>query len=88
MQEGREVGGDIVRGLGFSGVDVCPPGLLFLASLEVGGWTPQRLRRVDGSILLLTGREPTFEEALDWFQFAYTVDRASAYVAPESTVLA
>ena len=37
---------------------------------------------------LLTGRETPFEEALNWLKFAYTVDRAGAYVAPESTVLA
>ena len=36
---------------------------------------------------LLTGREPPFEAALDWLQFAYTADRAGAYVAPVSTVL-
>ena len=37
---------------------------------------------------LLTGKENPFKEALDWSQFAYTVDRADAYVAPASTVLA
>ena len=37
---------------------------------------------------LLTGREPPLEEALDWLQFAYTADRASAYVAPASMILA
>ena len=37
---------------------------------------------------LLTVREPPFEEALDWLQFAYTADQAGAYVDPESTVLA
>ena len=37
---------------------------------------------------LLTGQEPPFEEALDWLQFAYTVERSVAYVAPASMVLA
>ena len=37
---------------------------------------------------LLTVREPPFEEALDWLKFAYTADRAGAYVAPASTALA
>ena len=41
-----------------------------------------------GLFPLLTGREPPFEEALDWLQFTYTVDQAGAYVAPVSTVLA
>ena len=40
-----------------------------------------------GLFPLLTGREPPFESALDWLQFAYTADRAGAYVAPASTVL-
>ena len=35
----------------------------------------------------LTGQEPPFEEALNWLQFAYTVDRAGAYVVPASTAL-
>ena len=35
----------------------------------------------------LTSRETPFEEALNWLQFAYTADRAGAYVAPASTVL-
>ena len=35
---------------------------------------------------LLTGQQPPFEAALDWLQFAYTADRAGAYVAPASTV--
>ena len=37
---------------------------------------------------LIMGREPPFEEALDWLQFTYTADRADAYVAPASKVLA
>ena len=40
-----------------------------------------------GLFSLLTGRDPPFETALDWLQFAYTVDRAGAYVAHASTVL-
>ena len=36
---------------------------------------------------LLTGLDPPFESALNWLQFAYTADRAGAYVAPASTVL-
>ena len=40
-----------------------------------------------GLFLLLTSQEPPFEAALDWLQFAYTADRAGAYVAPASTVL-
>ena len=35
---------------------------------------------------MISGQEPPFEEALDWLQFAYTADRAKAYVAPASTV--
>ena len=41
-----------------------------------------------GLFPLLTGREPPFEEALNWLQFAYTTDRVGAYVAPASTLLA
>ena len=37
---------------------------------------------------MLTSREPPFKEALYWLQFAYTVDRSVAYVAPASTALA
>ena len=36
---------------------------------------------------MLTSREPPFEAALDWLQFAYTTDQGWAYVAPASTVL-
>ena len=50
MQEGRKVGGDGVSGLGFPEVDVCPPGLHFLASSEGGGRTTQIIRVVDGSV--------------------------------------
>ena len=41
-----------------------------------------------GLFPLLNVREPPFEEALDWLNFPYTADRAGAYVAPASTVLA
>ena len=34
-----------------------------------------------------TSQEPPFEDALDWFQFAYTTNWAADHVAPESTVL-
>ena len=37
---------------------------------------------------MITGKEPPFEEALDWMQLAYTVDQAGAYVAPAFTVIA
>ena len=40
------------------------------------------------SFFMLTVQEPTFREALDWFQFAYNVDRSGAYMAPASTVFA
>ena len=40
-----------------------------------------------GLYLLLTGREPPFEVALDWLQFVYTADREGADVAPAPTVL-
>ena len=40
-----------------------------------------------GLFPMLTGWEPPFEEALNWLQFVYTVDRARDYVAPASTVL-
>ena len=50
MLEGHEVGGDGVRGLGLTGVNVCPLGLRALASLEGGGRTPQRLRDVNGYV--------------------------------------
>ena len=36
---------------------------------------------------MLTGQEPPFEASLNWLQFAYTANRAGAYVAPASTVL-
>ena len=41
-----------------------------------------------GLFPLLTGQHPPFKEALDRLKFAYTTDRAGAYVAPASTVLA
>ena len=50
MQEGLEVGGDGVLGLGLPGVDVRPPGLRVLAYLKGGGRIPQRLRGVDESV--------------------------------------
>ena len=40
-----------------------------------------------GLFPLLNGRELPFEAALDFLQFAYTADKAGAYVAPASTVL-
>ena len=42
---------------------------------------------MQGLFPLLTGQYPPFEEALDLLQFAYTMYRAGAYVAPSSTVL-
>ena len=36
---------------------------------------------------MLTSRETPFEASLDWLQFAYTDQRAGAYVTPVSTVL-
>ena len=85
MQEFREVGGYRVCGLGFPGVDVRPPGLHVLASSD----RPLNVFEASvGMFPLLTGQEPTFKKALDWFQFAYTADRAGAYVVPASRVLA
>ena len=40
-----------------------------------------------GLFPVLTGRELTFEEAIDWFQFIYTADQVGAYVAQASMVL-
>ena len=40
-----------------------------------------------GLFPLLNGRKPPFGAALDFLQFAYTADRAGAYVAPASMVL-
>ena len=40
-----------------------------------------------GLFPLMTGREPPFEAALDWLQFAYKADRAGDYVAHASRVL-
>ena len=37
---------------------------------------------------MITGREPSLDATLDWVQFVYTANRAGAYVAPASTVLA
>ena len=48
---------------------------------------PNVFEELAGLSPLPTGREPPFEAALDWLQFAYTADRAGAYVAPASTVL-
>ena len=45
-------------------------------------------KALTGLFSLLTGQEPPFEEAIDWFQFTYTVDRSGAYVVHMSTVLA
>ena len=50
MWEGREVGGDRVRGIGMPGVDVHPTGLHVLASSEGAGRTPQRLQGVGRSV--------------------------------------
>ena len=41
-----------------------------------------------GFFPMLTGREPPFEDALDWSKLAYTANREGAYVVTESTVLA
>ena len=40
-----------------------------------------------GFFPMLTGREPPFEEALDWLQFSYTKYHEGGYVAPASKVL-
>ena len=36
---------------------------------------------------ILVGQAPSFEETINWLQFAYTTDRTGAYVAPASTFL-
>ena len=36
---------------------------------------------------ILVGQATSFEETLDWLQFAYTAERTGAYVAPVSMVL-
>ena len=40
-----------------------------------------------GLFTMFTSREHSFEETLNWLQFAYTADQAGDYVAPASTVL-
>ena len=75
-------------------MDLASQGLTF-SPPDCADWLIQReaegplnvFKASKGLFPLLTGREPPFEETLDWLQFAYTADRAGAYVAPASTVL-
>ena len=61
---------------------VSPDGadLLLGSALNIAEFSQKRLP-------LLIGWVPTFEEAIDWLQFAYTADRTGDYVAPASTFL-
>ena len=34
---------------------------------------------------MMSNREPSYEEALNWIQSAFTVDTKGQYVAPENT---
>ena len=69
-------------------VCICPLGLRVLASLE-GEWGPVNVFEVSlGLFPILTGQELPFKAAIDWLKFTYTADRAGAYVAPASMVLA
>ena len=87
MQEG-------VKSAGTEYVELACRGLAFVP-LYCASWILQReadrplnvFKASTGLFPLLTGQDPPFEEALDWLQFANTVDRAGAYVVPASTVL-
>ena len=69
IQEDREVGRDGLCGLVFTVVDIFPP--------DCASWILRRevvgpinvFEALTGLFPLLTGREPPFEEALDWLQF-------------------
>ena len=84
-----------VKTAGTEYVELACRGLTFVPP-DYASWILQReayrplniFEASKGLFYLLTSREPPFEEDLDWLQFAYTADRAGAYVAPESTVLA
>ena len=76
-------------------IDLACRGLAFIPS-DCAAWLLRReaygivnvFEASAGLFPILTGQDPPFEAALDWFQFAYTADQAGAYVAPVSTVLA
>ena len=70
------------RGLAFLPVDC----VAWLLGREANG--PVNVFEASAGLSpLLNGREPPFEAALDFLQFAFTADRAGTYVAPASTVL-
>ena len=81
--------------MGTDYVDLAFRGLMFVP-LDCTYWLLRKeadgplnvFEALTGQFPLLTGQEPIFVEALDWLQFAYTADRAGAYVVPLSTVLA
>ena len=72
-----------LRGLTF----VTPDFAAWLLEWEVDG-PLNVLEALKGLLPLITGREPPFEEALDFLQFAYTADREGGFVEPAYTVLA
>ena len=82
-----------VKTAGTEYVDLACWGLTF-APPECASWLLRRdadrplnvFEALKGLSPLLNGREPPFEEVLEWLQFAYTADRAGAYVAPASTL--
>ena len=83
-----------VKSVGTEYVDLACRGVMFVPQ-DCASWLLRRdadghvnvFELSKGLFPLLTGREPRFKEALDWLQFLYTAERASAYVAPASTVL-
>ena len=82
------------KAVGIDHINLACRGLAFLPT-DFAAWLlgvsmdgPVNIFEASAGLLpLLTGREPPFEAALDFLKFAYTADRAGAYVEPASTVL-
>ena len=75
------------KGAGTEHHNLACRGLAFLPA-DCAAWLLRRTTDGPANVFEASaGLEPPFEAALDWLQFAYTADRAGAYVAPASTVL-
>ena len=88
MRAGCEGGRDRLHLLGLTGVGIVPSDCAdWLLGREADG--PVNVFKSSKCMFrMLTGREPPFEAALDWLQFAFIADCAGAYVAHVSMVLA
>ena len=87
IQEGREDGWFVVPWIGLLGVEFLHPDCeSWLLKMEED--RPLNVfSTYKGLLPMMTGRDLPFKEALNWMQFAYTVDQEGAYVVPAYTVL-